>query len=125
MVRWSKRARIAIKFAGRKIFPSVSNMMNNLSRGIVLDSLYRSSDFTAEVAVRIHGYSWRHTVDLEKRECSCRRWQISGLPCLHAIAFITSMRGGHKIEHYVHDYYLVQHFSNAYKTRVPTMTNKK
>ena len=75
-----------------------------------------------QVAVRIHGYSWRHTVDLEKRECSCRRWQISGLPCLHAI---TSIRGGHKIEHYIHDYYSVQHFNNAYKTRVPTMTDKK
>jgi hypothetical protein len=125
MVRWSKRAGIARKFAGKKILPSVWNMMNNRSRGIVLDSLSRSSDFTAEVAVRIHGYSWRHTIDLEKRECSCRRWKISGLPCLHAIAFITSIRGGQDIAHYVHDYYSVQTFSNAYQTRVPTMTDKK
>ena len=51
MVRWSKRARIAIKIAGKKILPSVSNMMNNRSRGVVLDSLSRSSDFTAEVVM--------------------------------------------------------------------------
>lgn len=27
-----------------------------------------------------------HVVDLVKRTCTCRRWDISGIPCQHAIA---------------------------------------
>ncbi|XP_014499203.1 uncharacterized protein LOC106760254 [Vigna radiata var. radiata] len=28
----------------------------------------------------------KFTVDLESKECSCRKWMISGIPCCHAIA---------------------------------------
>jgi hypothetical protein len=31
---------------------------------------------------------WRHTVNLDLRTCSCRYWQLSGLPCCHAISAI-------------------------------------
>jgi hypothetical protein len=26
---------------------------------------------------------WRHTVDLQERKCTCRHWQVTGLPCTH------------------------------------------
>ena len=29
-----------------------------------------------------------HAVDLAARTCTCRRWDISGIPCQHAIAAI-------------------------------------
>ena len=28
------------------------------------------------------------TVDLEKKRCSCRKWDITGIPCCHAISCI-------------------------------------
>jgi hypothetical protein len=31
---------------------------------------------------------WRHTVNLDLMTCSCRYWQLSGLPCCHAISAI-------------------------------------
>lgn len=27
-------------------------------------------------------------VDLEERTCACRKWELSGIPCLYAMAFI-------------------------------------
>ena len=30
----------------------------------------------------------RYTVNLEERTCTCRYWQLSGLPCCHAISSI-------------------------------------
>ena len=96
MVRFEIRAKIARRFVRGllKILPRITNMMNNRSRGIVLVGISRSDDLKAEVTIKIHGYNWKHCVDLEKWECSCRRWQVTGQPCLHAIAFITSIRGG-------------------------------
>ena len=46
----------------------------------------RASPNIAEIS----GNGWRHTVNLEKKECSCRRWQICGKPCTHALRFIFS-----------------------------------
>lgn len=29
-----------------------------------------------------------HKVDIKKRICTCRRWDMTGIPCLHGIAAI-------------------------------------
>ena len=44
-----------------------------------------------------------HAVDLAKRTCTCRRWDISGIPCQHAIAAI-----------YVKDEDSAVHLDNCY-----------
>ena len=36
------------------------------------------------------GGSW--AVDLDNKECGCNQWQISGIPCVHAIAAIYGHR---------------------------------
>ncbi|CAI9304143.1 unnamed protein product [Lactuca saligna] len=33
----------------------------------------------------------RYAVDLIRRTCGCRRWQLTGIPCVHAVAAISSM----------------------------------
>ena len=67
---------------------------------------------------------WRHTVDLQERTCTCRRWQVTGLPCTHALCIITSIRG-YNIEDYVHDYYSVAKFKKAYGKSVKPITDRK
>nr|AAU43947.1 hypothetical protein [Oryza sativa Japonica Group] len=48
----------------------------------------------------------RYTVDLEKRTCSCRYWQLAGIPCAHAITalFVSSKQP----EDYIADCYSVE-----------------
>ncbi|KAH7856900.1 hypothetical protein Vadar_006704 [Vaccinium darrowii] len=45
----------------------------------------------------------RYLVDLGKIECVCRQWQISGIPCKHAMAAIVKDRKN--VEDYVHSYF--------------------
>ncbi|GJW39230.1 pentatricopeptide repeat-containing protein [Tanacetum coccineum] len=51
-------------------------------------------------------------VDEERRNCSCRLWQLSGLPCCHAIAVIFKLN--RMVEDYVPDCYRKQAFYDTY-----------
>lgn len=54
----------------------------------------------------------RFSVDLEKRECSCRYWQLSGLPCPHAISCIFFKTNS--LEDYIANCYSVEEFKKTY-----------
>ncbi|XP_021802477.1 L-type lectin-domain containing receptor kinase IX.2-like, partial [Prunus avium] len=62
-------------------------------------------------------------VDLRNRSCSCRQWDLTGIPCKHACAAIGQLNGNHIS--YVHDYYKKEAFMKAYKPMVPSQRQKK
>ena len=106
------------------ILPSVLKDLHAKSRLLGNANISRSDDLVAEVTLlENESNPRRRTVDLNKQECSCRQWQLSGRPCMHAIAFICHMRGCN-IESYVHDYYSVAKFRAAYAGVILPMTDK-
>ena len=90
------------------ILPSVIKELNRKSKGLRYNEV-RATPTIAEIS----GNGWRHTVDLGKKECSCRRWQICGKPCTHALHFIFSK--GEKVDQYVDDCFSVAKFKAAYE----------
>ncbi|XP_028074716.1 uncharacterized protein LOC114277095 [Camellia sinensis] len=46
----------------------------------------------------------RHIVHIGRMSCSCREWEISGIPCTHAMVAISY--NGMNVENFVHPYYL-------------------
>ncbi|KAK8705322.1 hypothetical protein V6N13_048926 [Hibiscus sabdariffa] len=40
-----------------------------------------------------HGLANQHTVDLDSTTCSCRKWDLIGVPCCHAISCILMIHG--------------------------------
>lgn len=86
----------------------------------VLKKLQKSIDYSAychaifngndayEVKTRVH----RYTVRLYDRTCSCRYWQLSGLPCSHAISCIHCTTN--KLDDYIADCYRVDNFKKTY-----------
>ncbi|XP_066344202.1 uncharacterized protein [Miscanthus floridulus] len=60
---------------------------------------------------------WNH------RRKIARAWQVSGLPCKHALAYITSI-SREKIEDHVDNYYSVQKFRSAYEGIIPAIPDK-
>jgi hypothetical protein len=62
-------------------------------------------------------------VNLLERTCSCRVWQGSGIPCKHAIAYITSIPGAN-LEDHVDDYFSVNKFRAAYEGSIPCIPDK-
>ncbi|XP_037496588.1 uncharacterized protein LOC110010526 isoform X2 [Jatropha curcas] len=54
----------------------------------------------------------RHTVDIVKRSCSCRSWDISGIPCPHCICVVYHKKGN--ILDYIDGWYSKKKFLLAY-----------
>ena len=61
----------------------------------------------------------RHVVDLTKKECTCRIWDLTGVPCKHGVAAIYKNR-----EHpkgYLYDCYLKEAFLDVYSEIIHQM----
>ena len=63
-------------------------------------------------AVKSHEWEQDYVVDMQKRTCDCKRWQLSGIPCHHVIACCSKDRINP--ENLVHSCYSVATFNNAY-----------
>ena len=111
MVLWEKRRRIGGKLCGT-ILPAIVHQLNIRSRGLGHLKVVNAGNGHAEVFDNSPKQE-RHIVDLGAQECSCLEWQHTGKPCDHAIVVITSFRS-ERIKNYVHDFYSVQKFREAY-----------
>ena len=61
----------------------------------------------------------RHVVDLTKKKCSCRIWDLTGIPCKHGVAAIYK-----NLEHpedYLHDCYLKEAYLDVYSEIIHPM----
>ncbi|XP_058733729.1 uncharacterized protein LOC131605384 [Vicia villosa] len=53
------------------------------------------------------------TVNLKDHICSCRRWELSGLPCVHALSCMKS--GNFRFEDFIPEYYRKSRYIAVYK----------
>lgn len=106
------------------ILPNVMKQLNALTENIKVVKTVRSDNDYAEVTlVDDDNITRRHTIDLVNHSCSCRKWQVTGIPCNQALGWICANRGI-KIEDYVHEYYSVHKLRAAYAVRVEPMTDR-
>jgi hypothetical protein len=127
MEKFDLRQQIAAAtFIGHIIIPKVMKMLHAKSKDLDMEIVKRST-YEAEItAVDKEKREWRYPVNLEARACSCRKWQITGQPCIHALYFITSMRGPvSEIDQYVHEFFSVAKFNATYAENVPAMEGKQ
>ncbi|XP_066361349.1 uncharacterized protein [Miscanthus floridulus] len=120
MTKWHQRRKIGQKLDGL-ILPHIIKELNEKSRELNLEVL-ECGPHVAEITA-LGGSAFRFVVNLEDRTCSCREWQVSGLPCKHALAFITTLANG-KIEMHVDSYYSIEKFRAAYAQLIPAMIDK-
>ncbi|KAH7841662.1 hypothetical protein Vadar_032772 [Vaccinium darrowii] len=59
-----------------------------------------------------HIHWGQYSVNLQKQTCSCRRWDLTGIPCEHG-ALVIAMEGG-LVEDYVSDWYSKNTFLTSY-----------
>ncbi|GKE26804.1 transposase, MuDR, MULE transposase domain protein [Tanacetum coccineum] len=79
----------------------------------------RSSDNRAEVKYK--GKRWE--VLLDQRICSCRVWQVKGLPCVHAAAFIAFTRDANW-DSYVDPYFTIDKLKRSLCFRISPIPDK-
>ena len=67
-------------------------------------------------------WSDQHVVNLQQKSCSCRKWEISGLPCRHAVAAMHNMaENGMSVglpEAWVHPCYRLETWKQQYSFKV-------
>jgi hypothetical protein len=123
LIKWNHRKRVAQKFEG-KILPHIVQKLRGDSYNLDIEVITSSPDGIAEVCAKgNYASSFRFVVNINERTCSCRCWQGSGIPCKHAIAYITSIPGA-KLEDYVDECYSVKKFKIAYAGFVPSIPDK-
>ncbi|CAN1825485.1 hypothetical protein LINPERHAP1_LOCUS31190 [Linum perenne] len=62
-------------------------------------------------------------VDLQRKCCTCGYWQLSGVPCMHAIVAISYMR--YDINNYIHEWYSVQVARRAYTKGIQPLPGRE
>ncbi|KAL3720952.1 hypothetical protein ACJRO7_005721 [Eucalyptus globulus] len=65
----------------------------------------------------------KHVVDVFKRVCSCRRWQLTGIPCPHAISAINHRQDD--AYDYIDEYYKKAKFLVAYENMILPVQGEK
>ena len=96
------------KYTGN-VCPNIQDKLEKLKHESIPFSATPASSFTYEVDNGCEG----HVVDLAKKACSCRIWDLTGLPCKHGIFVI--VKNLEKVEDYVHPCYLQVTFVETYK----------
>ena len=84
----------------------------------IVDKLYvRASSWRAtwngEDSYQVTGPSGQYVVNMRDFTCSCRSWQLTGIPCTHAIATIN--KNGKDVADYISQYYLRSTMSILYE----------
>jgi hypothetical protein len=125
MAKFDQRGTIARGLSGL-IMPHVMNELNAKSFDLKYE-IRRNGEDKAEVSGRQWTFTrqlenFTHIDDILEKTCTCREWQLTGKPCLHAIAFITSLN--EDIENYVDHYYSIEKFKTTYAGRVPACVDK-
>jgi len=75
-----------------------------------------------EVEFEIVSTERTNIVDIRSRECSCRRWQLYGLPCAHAAAALISC--GHNAHMFAEPCFTVQSYRMAYSQMINPIPDK-
>ncbi|KAI0503818.1 hypothetical protein KFK09_014761 [Dendrobium nobile] len=103
----------------RELVPQAEEYIRNITTRKEHLIIRQSSVWKAEV----EGIHSRHVVDVEKRECTCRVWDVTGFPCIHAVAFIGMKE--HPLWHsYIDEHYYVARYRVAYDGAIATLPEK-
>ena len=92
MVLFAKRRKIS-RALHPGILPRIIHQLNAASKGLAHLTISKGHPNQAEVTeIYKDEEVRRHVVYLVDKLCTCRQWQITGQPCPHALAVITSTR---------------------------------
>ncbi|KAH0638863.1 hypothetical protein KY285_035449 [Solanum tuberosum] len=107
MKRLCKKKEWINKYQGL-ICPKIEKKLNQIR----LEATLFRPNFSGGPKVSVEGPGGPFIVDIQKGSCTCRRWDLTGLPCPHALVSIHGI--GDRVEDYVNVYYKVETFKNLY-----------
>ena len=91
------------------ICPKIQKKLEKAKNEIAANIARHSDDKRFEVQ---HIYGGTYVVDLERRTCTCRKWELTELPCCHEVCRISLINA--TPEDYVHSSYLREAYLASY-----------
>ncbi|XP_062104977.1 uncharacterized protein LOC133816574 [Humulus lupulus] len=67
-------------------------------------------------------YGFMYSVDLKTWVCSCRKWELTGIPCSHAVAAIWHNKKDPEL--YVSKWYMKEYHMKAYSHKIFPIRNQ-
>lgn len=64
----------------------------------------------------------RYLVNLKNKTCSCRAWDLAGIPCIHT--YLVVIHREDDVENYVSEFYSVKRYKRAYRHRIIPFLNQ-
>ncbi|KAK9042891.1 hypothetical protein V6N11_071245 [Hibiscus sabdariffa] len=108
LMRRAYKQKDAMRRFNGQICPKIQKKLEKLK----LESFKCILDWSGGQTFQVRCPSTHFVVNIAEMTCSCRRWQLSGLPCSHAISCIFNRRL--QVEDYVDNCYKVATFLNTY-----------
>ncbi|RIA04675.1 hypothetical protein BRARA_K01065 [Brassica rapa] len=62
--------------------------------------------------------SMQYAVDMRARTCSCRRWDLTGIPCRHALRVVLDHKKTYKTDNLVSHWYLTSKWQQQYSNSI-------
>jgi hypothetical protein len=93
------------QYAGHLMFPSLIKYLHERAKQLKMQCVRKGME--AEVTYTDNkNMQWRYPVSLVDRKCHCRGWKIRGIPCIHALFFMSVIGGEEgEVDKYVLDYF--------------------
>lgn len=76
------------------------------------DAQYCTSIISTDDEFEILEFGISYSLSLTRRACVCRKWDLTGIPCQHAVCAIREH--GLEVEDFISDYYLTSKWQNLY-----------
>ncbi|RID75414.1 hypothetical protein BRARA_B02460, partial [Brassica rapa] len=78
---------------------------------------------TKKIANEVEENSTSHTFNMDRRTCTCRRWDLTGIPCRHALKLIQDKKLN--TENFVADCYLTTLWKQQYSDSITPVEGMK
>ncbi|XP_060182367.1 uncharacterized protein LOC132612037 [Lycium barbarum] len=86
-------------------------------------SMQCNIDWNGDEGFEVLEGSYRHTVNLGQQKCSCRSWELKGIPCAHAIAAMNHLNMD--ASQAISSWYIKDKYLKAYSNFIQPVPNMK
>lgn len=84
LMKWMKKKRDLLRSTTARWCPKImKKLVKNIDFAVHFAPIYSGGP-----SVQVNGFGNQYVVDMNAKTCTCRRWQLTGIPCSHASAAI-------------------------------------
>lgn len=117
MTNFQEKKEFARNMIG-KICPDIMTTLEKTKYEAMNCEVRLAGNWIFDVSVGIRSF----IVDLNRSHCSCKQFDLTGIPCFHACAAIMHVK--RNVEEIVHWYYWKETYMNSYEHMIHPIPNK-